>query len=239
MSVDGIKINQIHKAKSGKILVFCNLYTLLHPVNRRVGMFCFRDSFIHENIRNFPNGNHGISGILQSIQHRILWRLYGKIVPIGRTFKLSFFCSDIRSGNYPSHLPRRLHADISCNFTATVEFLQTKKLLILRRGNLEYRVRGRIDNHRSASELFFAEFIQYSGSRRGLISDNFMSRSLLQFLNKFFRKTGIRKCHKGNFGLDSHHLPMSGHRILPVTRFIQTKKLSARFGNGVHAFQLF
>ena len=151
------------------------------------------------------------------------------------TLELTFFLSNIRSCNNTSDFPLIFHRNITCDLTAAVKLIQSECLLIST--DLQYRICRCIDDHMTCCNLFFCKFIKNLRATGTLVSDYLMSCSLFQFVNQFLRKSRLCKCLKWLRDMKSHHLPVSGHRILSGTCFFQERIVSHRSFYRCHLFQ--
>ena len=151
------------------------------------------------------------------------------------TLELTFFLSNIRSCNNTSDFPLIFHRNITCDLTAAVKLIQSECLLIST--DLQYRICRCIDDHMTCCNLFFCKFIKNLRATGTLVSDYLMSCSLFQFVNQFLRKSRLCKCLKWLRDMKSHHLPVSGHRILSGTCFFQERIVSHRSFYRCHLFE--
>ena len=101
--------------------------------------------------------------------------------------------------------------------------------------DLKDRIRGGIDDHASVPDLLLPELIQNLGPGGRLVSDHLPPAALLKLLHELLRKAGLRKGNEGLIGPNTHHLPVSGHRILSVARFIQSAIIGKRLCCGAYA----
>ena len=92
------------------------------------------------------------------------------------TFELAFFLADVWSCDNTSDFPLIFHRDLTGDFTAAVQFIQTKCLFIST--DLKDRIRRCVDDHMAGCDFFFCQFVQYLGSAGTLITDDRTSGSL-------------------------------------------------------------
>ena len=148
------------------------------------------------------------------------------------TFEFSFFLTDIWSGNDTSDTPFILHRDFSGDFTAAVQIFQIKRFFIS--ADLQYRICRSINDHGSCIDFFFSKFINNRCSAGALVTDYFFAASFFQFCNQFRWESCICEGNERLFCFDTHHLPMTGHRILSIAHFSKTTISSQRFFNRLH-----
>ena len=226
-----IKINQIYKAQSVKIF-FANLNGLLHSMHGAVGMIRFCDSFPAKDIMDLSDCDHILSRIFQCIKCSLSGRLKCIIPAVAGSFKFTFFLSYIRSCNDSSHAPFILHRDLSCDLTTPVQICQIKCLFIST--NLQYRIRRGIDNHCTCFNFFFPKFFNDLCSALTTVSNHFFPTTFFQFCDQFRWKSMFGKGFKWFFCINSHHFPVSGHRIFSVTRLFQPGNFSNRILDSIH-----
>ena len=64
MAPERIKINQVYKAKSPKILIFADLDRLFHSMDGALGAERLRDSLAVKDIADLADGDHIVSVVL-------------------------------------------------------------------------------------------------------------------------------------------------------------------------------
>ena len=176
-----------------------------------------RDSFPAENILNLSHADHIIPLFLQYIQGGPPIRLNGIVMTIGRPLKFALPGSGIGPCNYPANLPFIFHGHLSCDLTIMIQILKSHGFLIS--ADLQNRIRRSIHDHVSRCDLMFAVFLQDFCPAGGFITYNLPAAPFFQLSDQFLRETVLRKCLKWFCYIESHHLPMTGHRVLSYTGF--------------------
>ena len=95
------------------------------------------------------------------------------------------------------------------------------------RGNLEYRIGGRVDNRRAGAHVFFAELVEDHRARRRLVAERLSPNAFLVLFDHVRRKS-VRVCAKRIGNDESHHFPMSGRRIFPRAHFVHAPERRRR-----------
>ena len=227
-----IKIYQIYKTQPMKI--FCTDFCcLLHPLDRTVRMIGFCDSLTTENIIDLSNTDHIQPCILQCVQSCSACWFEGIIMTVAGSLKFPFFLSDIRSCNDSSNSPLIFKCQFSGNLTAAIQIGKIKCFLIST--NLQYRVSRGIYDHRTCIDFLFTKFFNDLCSTCTLISNDTFAASFLKFIDQFLGKSGFCKGFKWFLCIDSHHFPMSGHRILAIASFRNPHITSQRFLYAFHS----
>ena len=140
---------------------------------------------------------------------------------------------DIGTRDYPADSPLIPQSDLAGIFTDIVEILKTERLLIP--ADLEDRIGGCINNHLVMIDLVLRIFIKDDGAAGGCIADHFTPALLLKKLNKFRGKSCIRKCDERLCCMDTHHLPVTRHRILATALLRHPACISERSPGWLYA----
>ena len=152
---------------------------------------------------------------------------------VAGSLEFPFFLSDIRSCNDSSNSPLILKCQFSGNLTTAIQIGKIKRFLIST--DLQYRVGRSIYDHCSCIDFFFTQFFDDLCSTCTLISNDALTAPFLKLINQFLRKSGFCKGFKWFLCIDSHHFPMSGHRILAIASFRNPHITSQRFLYAFHS----
>ena len=122
MSPFRVKINQIHKAQAGEILLR-QFNRLFHAVMAACRLIRFRNPFTVKDIFNLANTDHIKALILQLVQHGAAKRLQCQVMTIAGAGEMTLAFTDKRPGDDAPHLPFILHRQLAGNLTAAIQLL--------------------------------------------------------------------------------------------------------------------
>ena len=134
---------------------------------------------------------------------------------IAGSFKLALFLSNIWSCNDSADPPLIFHSQFPGNFTAAIQIGKIKRLFIST--DLQYRICRCVNDHSTCIDFFFPKFFNNFCTTGTLITNHTLAASLLQFLDQFLWKSCLCKSNKRFLRINSHHFPMTGHRIFSIT----------------------
>ena len=232
---EGVEIHQVHEAESVEFFL-CDLNGLLHPVDAALRLPGAGDAVAVEDILDLPDAPHVQARVLQCVQRRGVRRFQSIVVAVRCADELARLFPDVGAGDDPAHLPLLAHGQLPGDLTVPVQVFQSGGLLIS--ADLEHGIRRGVYDQLAFIDLLLCHLIQDLCAAGRLVPDDLLSCPLLQLRDELRRETVLRKGLEGLFGVDAHHLPVSGHGILAAALLPEDAVASQRRGDRLHLGEL-
>ena len=150
-------------------------------------------------------------------------------MPVGRPDKLTLLPAGVGACNYAADTPLWLHGQVTRDFAVPVKRLKAHRLFVS--ADLHDRVRGGVNDQVPLFDFLLRKLIQNRRSAGCLVADDMTARSLLQRLNQLLRETCFGEGDEGLLRIDSHHLPVPGHRVFAVRALLHGHEVTHRILN--------
>ena len=184
---------------------------LLNPLDvrlRRVGLV---DVATREDVADLADAVHLLAGLAHERQVVRPARLEREVVPVRRPDVVARLARE-RPGDHAADgvLARE---DLARRAAAVVELLQRDRVLV--RGDLEDRVRGRVDDPLPRPLVLLPQLLDDVRAGRGLVSQHAAGGLVHERVDHVVREAVRigRKCLRGD---DPHVLPVARRRVLPL-----------------------
>ncbi len=234
MSPERVKIDEVDETQTMKVSL-CDLDCLFHAVYRAFGFVGFCESLTVKNIIDLADRDDIEPRIFQGIERGLAVGFEGVVVAVAGAHKRTFFLSDIGSCDDAPDLPFVAQCQLSGDFAAVVELFQTESFLIP--ANLQDGICGGVDDHVPCGDLLLRKLVKDFCAAGALVANDNTPGPRGQFVEEFLGKSRFSKSLERFRNVQSHHFPVTCHRVLSSARFMQPRIISCGIWGRCDAMQ--